>query len=186
MKIIMGTGSRSMVTAPDAREIYGRLEQYLMGWHNLEVGGIHLISGMAEGWDEAIAKVGMRNGVPYDCYVPTRDYGNFYWARNSRMGVNRLAMFDELLSGARAVHYLEDKYGEPTFMKAREGVIPGPNYNVNGYWIHANMLRNQEMVDISDMAVVYEATSSGTRDAVARLRQAKLAIRYYPFKDSKF
>jgi len=65
-----------MLTHPQAKEIYSDLEDYLLWYHEKEVGGIHLISGMAEGWDEAIAKVGMRNNIPYDVYIPTRNYGS--------------------------------------------------------------------------------------------------------------
>lgn len=190
MRIVMGTGSRSMLTHPEARDIYGNLEWYLGELHKREVGGIHLITGMAEGWDEAVAKVGYRNSIPYDAYVPTKDYGKYYWGRKSLLGIDRLHVFEELLGGARKVIYLEDIYGQPRFMRRGEidqYTIAGPNYQTSpGFWLHANMARNEEMVKISDMAVVYEAGSAGTRDAVARLRAAKKHFVPYPFTNRLF
>ena len=189
MRIIMGTGSRSMLTHPQAKEIYSDLEDYLLWYHEKEVGGIHLISGMAEGWDEAIAKVGMRNNIPYDVYIPTRNYGQYYWGDHSQQNVNRMAMFNTLVESARKAHYLEDIYGEPRFMRKGEVdkyTMAGPNYFMNGIWLHANMARNEEMVKISDLAVVYDAQSSGTRDAVTRLRQTRTAFEVYPFKKRLF
>lgn len=184
MKIIMGTGSRSVVKDVNARGIYSVTEQYLVGWHQLEPDGILLITGMAEGWDEIIAKVGLRNNIPYDAYIPTKNYGEYYWGKKSLLGRNRMATWYELVDGARRVTYLEDIYGSPRMMRKSEidkYTIAGPNYFINGIWLHANFARNEVMAQNSDMAVVYDAGSSGTRDAVTRLRELKKPMRFYPF-----
>jgi hypothetical protein len=192
MKAIMGTGSRSMLTAPNAREIYENLKAHILHLKEIEPDHhIILISGMAEGWDEAIAKIGMREGIEYHVYIPTKDYGNYYWGQHSLLGVNRMEMFNQLVDGAARVTYLEDIYGQPRFMRRHEidqFTIAGPNYNVGGLWLHANMARNRVMVDNcrGGRALVYDSGSAGTRDAVARLKQARLAYEVYPFKASLF
>lgn len=192
MKAIMGTGPRSMVTAPDRVEIYQNTEAHVLHLQEIEPDGkIILISGMAEGWDEAIAKIGLRNGIEYHVYLPTRDYGNYYWGQHSLLGVSRIAIFNQLVDGAARVTYLEDIYGPPRFMRRHEidkYTIAGPNYNINGLWVHANMARNQVMVDNcrGGRALVYDANTPGTRDAVARLKQARLGYEVYPFKARLF
>lgn len=191
MQIIMGTGSRSMLTNPDAKGIYHILEQFLLQFHERESGGIWLVSGMAEGWDEAVAKVGLRNNIPYSVVLPTKNYGKYYWGRKSLLKVDRTASFDQLVAGASEVVYLEDIYGEPEWIKYGETsgpvqIIPGPNYILPQGPIHANMARNQVMVDKSDRAVVYDANSAGTKDAVMRLRMARKPFDIYPFTNRMF
>lgn len=187
MRNIMGTGSRSMVMAEDAKDIYQTLEEYVLWLHEQEE--VCLISGLAEGWDEAIAKVGIRNGISYIAVVPTKDYGSYYWGRKSLTGHNRLNTFNELVAGASEVVYLEDLYGEPQWVKYRESglmnIIPGPNYTFQGGLLHANFARNQVMVDRCDSALVYNAKSSGTRDAISRLTAAGKGYEEYPFSERK-
>jgi len=159
MIYIMGTGSRSMLTHPDRKMIYANLETHIMNFAMFEE--ITLITGMAEGWDEAIAKVGMRNDIPYIAYVPHPTYGDYYWGRKSLTGKNRLNTFHELLA------------------HATETIVISQHLYVNGQ--HVNFLRNQWMVDACDMAVVYDSQSRGTRDAVARLKMADKPYQVYPF-----
>lgn len=116
---------------------------------------------MAEGWDEAIAKVGMREGIPYLAYVPNPGYGNYYWGQHSLTGRNRMATFNELLAAARQVIYVAQTI-----------------YVGN---VHANFVRNQAMVDTCDMALVYNPQSSGTKDAVLRLQAAGKPWIAHPF-----
>ena len=155
---IMGTGSRGMVKRQDRREIYEALESYVLFLKQSDP-DLVLISGMAEGWDEAIAKVGMRNGIPYHVYIPSPSYGHYYWRKNSITGKNRMATFNTLVEHAAEVHVVcaNHEYGR------------------------ANFTRNQVMVDACDSALVYDANSSGTRDAVARLVAANKPYQVYPF-----
>lgn len=160
MIYVMGTGSRSMVLEDSAKEIYLILEKRILELLE-EHGEITLITGMAEGWDEAIAKVGLRNSIPYFAYVPHPTYGDYYWGRKSLTGKNRMATFNKLLNGATDV------------------TIVAQDLYVSGQ--HVNFVRNQWMVNACDLALVYNPQSKGTRDAVARLRQANKPYEIYPF-----
>ncbi len=184
MRIIMGTGSRSMVTDPNAKAIYKILEDYVLGIAERH-GGVLLISGMAEGWDEAIAKVGMRNNIPYHVYIPTQNYGEYYWRDHSVTSTNRIEMFNQLVDGAQRVTFLEEVYGPYTMTNQ------GPKYLVDSdgetnIWLHANFARNAVMVQNSEIALVYNPQSPGTRDAVARLRRARKQYEVYPFTNKMF
>ena len=177
---IMGTGSRSLVTAPDRKEVYETLQRYILALRE-ECDHLVLISGMAEGWDEAIAKVGLDNDITYKVVLPTKDYGSYYWGKRSQLKRNRIKRFNELVAGAFRVIYLEELYGEPTFLGRGQG-MPGPNYWVeDSFYLHANFLRNQVMVNMCDMALAYNPQSAGTKDAVARLKLADKPYEVYPF-----
>jgi len=156
----MGTGSRSMVVAANRHQIYDDLRNFVLKLRTAD-SDLVLISGMAEGWDEAIAKVGMREGIPYLAYVPNPGYGNYYWGQHSLTGRDRMATFNELLAAARQVIYVAQTI-----------------YVGN---VHANFLRNQAMVDACDMALVYNPTSSGTRHAVGLLQAAGKPFTVAPF-----
>lgn len=161
---VMGTGSRSMVTAHNARAIYDDLRRYVLLLAE-QFPGLTLITGMAEGWDEAIAKVGLREGIPYIAYVPHRGYGDYYWRKNSLTGKDRFGTFLELLNGAKQVHYVC-----PTIYVGRT---------------HSNFVRNQAMVDACTFALVFDAQSSGTKDAVRKLIDAEKPVRCSPFFDKQ-
>lgn len=149
-----------MVVANNAKAIYDNLEAEVLRLR-AKYPDLHVISGMAEGWDEAIAKAAMRNSIPYTVMIPNKGYGDYYWRRNSLLGVDRSATFATLCEHAREVVYVCD------------------SLYVNG--VHSNFVRNQAMVDACDGALVYEATSNGTRDAVTRLIKAGKPYKVYPF-----
>ena len=162
---IMGTGSRSLVISPDAKAVYQNLEQEVLRLQ-VKYPNLHLISGMAEGWDEAIAKVAMRNSIPYTVMIPNLGYGSYYWGKNSLLKRDRMGTFNELITNATDIVYVCKYIYE----------------DVDGIRTHANFIRNQAMVDACDGALVYDATSSGTRDAVTRLKKAGKPYKVYPFK----
>lgn len=157
---VMGTGSRSIVTHPDRKEIYQILNNKV-----LEIFSAHpdlvIISGMAEGWDEALAVVAMRNAIPFHAYLPNKGYGDYYWRRNSQLKRDRWNRFNELCAAAAEVIFVCD------------------NVYVNGH--HSNFVRNDAMVAASDEALVYNNGSSGTKQAVASLKKAKIPFQTYPF-----
>lgn len=165
---VMGTGSRSMLTEPNAKEIYQNLETYILILKEKDP-DLVLISGMAEGWDEAIAKVGLRNKIPYIVALPNDGYGDYYWTPaappkkkdGSLLGIDRRSTFRDLVSHAEEI------------------VFVCKTVYVNG--VHANFIRNQWMVDQCDMALVYNPQSSGTRDAVGKLKTARKPYSIYPF-----
>lgn len=155
---LMGTGSRSMLTSPHAKEIYQFLRDWILEFR-LQHPNLVLISGMAEGWDEAVAKVGMREGIPYICALPNPTYGSYYWGRKSLLGENRMSVFNSLLSHAQDVIYVCDEI------------------YVNN--THSNFIRNSWMVNHANAAVVYMAHSSGTRDAVAKLHARQIPMTHF-------
>lgn len=158
---IMGTGSRSMVTHKDRVAIYNNLQDEILRLL-AKYPALHLVSGMAEGWDEAIAKVAFRNNIPYSVYLPNNGYGKYYWGEHSFLGVDRMHTFNELVLGAT------------------ERIVVCKSLYVDG--VHANFVRNQAMVDACDGALVFDVSSSGTRDAVTRLKKAGKPYKVYPFK----
>lgn len=160
MFYVMGTGSRSMVVAANRLHIYHHLRSHVLRLRDQHP-DLVLISGMAEGWDEAIAKVGMRENIPFHAYVPNPGYGTYYWRDHSLTGCNRATQFDELLAAASKVVYVAQTL-----------------YVGN---VHANFVRNQAMVDACNLALVYQASSSGTADAVRRLTAANKPFIVYPF-----
>lgn len=162
---IMGTGSRSMVTHKDRVAIYNNLEAEVLKLQQ-KYPNLQLISGMAEGWDEAVAKVALRNSIPYTVMIPNLGYGSYYWGKNSLLKRDRMGTFNELITNATDIVYVCKYIYE----------------NVDGVRTHANFIRNQAMVDACDGALVYDATSSGTKDAVTRLIKAGKPYKMYPFK----
>lgn len=181
MRRIMGTGSRQVVVAQDRAKIYKDTEDFILRVLDTDP-DTKLITGMAEGWDEVIAKIGFRNNIPYWAMIPTKDYGKYYWGRKSLTGHDRTDTFNALVEGATRVTYMSDIYGDPLFWgEGHPGIIPGPNYRVGDGWVHANMLRNTHMVHYCTDAVVYAARTPGTRDAVAKLNAAGKPYLIYPF-----
>lgn len=158
---VMGTGSRSMRTHPQAQQIWEHLVAYVEMLREQHP-NIVLISGMAEGWDEAIARTAIRLDIPFIAALPNSTYGEYYWGTKSVLQQNRLPIFQQLVQAAQEV------------------VIVCDRIVVNG--THSNFIRNQWMVTHCDHALVYEPTSSGTRDAVGRLRQAGKSYDTYPFQ----
>ncbi len=149
-----------MVTEDNVKAIYANLEAEVLRLA-AKYPNLHLISGMAEGWDEAIAKAAMRNNIPFTAMIPNKGYGNYYWGRNSLLKIDRMNTFNQLVNAASNVIYVCS------------------SLYVDG--VHSNFVRNQAMVDACDGALVYEATSSGTRDAVNRLTKAGKPYKVYPF-----
>jgi hypothetical protein len=164
---VMGTGSRSLVLEPkEVREqvkakLIEEIEKLKAKHPNLV-----LISGMAEGWDELIARVAVELGLPFIAMVPNKGYGAYYWGKNSLMKKDRMASFDDLLAKAQRVIYTCDSIYV---------------YDVDGKKTHSNFVRNQAMVNMCHGALVYKSESPGTRDAVKRLQAAKKPYKIYPF-----
>ena len=155
---LMGTGSRSMVNHPHAVEIYNGLKNFILEMYRVRP-NLVLISGLAEGWDEAIAKVGMREKIPYIVAIPHPTYGQYYWRDHSVTGRNRMNMFTLLVQSAKEVVTVSD------------------SIFVNG--THSNFIRNTWMVNHCNEATVYMAHSSGTRDAVAKLKSVNKPMTFF-------
>ncbi len=156
MIYIMGTGSRSLVTDLDRDKTIEDLNKYIGVLKEFYTDKITLISGMAEGWDEEIARAAISNDIPFIAVVPNYGYGAYYWGNSGRY-----KEFTKLLSEASDIIYVcKDIYE-------------------NG--VHSNFIRNQKMVDMCNVALVYKPESRGTQDAVSRLIKAKKNYRVSPF-----
>lgn len=158
---IMGTGSREIEISPDRDLVVEATTSFLEEMYILH-DDLTIICGGAEGFDYILSQAALTVGINYVCVIPTKDYGSYYWERKSVVGINRINDFDDMLAGAISVVYLESMFGPPIITKK------GPTYN----GIHANLMRNQVMVDMCDFGVVLNPNSAGTRDAVNRLLSA--------------
>lgn len=161
---VMGTGSRSMLTHPNHPGIMSDLAARIRALRE-EHPDLLLISGMAEGWDEAIATVGQEEDISYVVYLPNEGYGRYYWGNNSLLKKNRMARFNELLASAQEVIYVCS------------------SIYVKG--VHSNFLRNQAMVDVAELALVYEGGTPGTRQTVQLLKKSSVPYEVYPFEEQK-
>lgn len=174
----MGTGSRELIVHEDKLNIHNTLQAFILLLRD-DLAGLGdeliLITGMAEGWDESLAIIGMENNISYIAVIPTKNYGEYYWGKKSLTGFDRNPEFRTLVRGATEIYWLEDVFG-PAKMTQR-----GPTYNGE----HANLVRNQVMVDMCDMAVVYNPRSAGTRDAVRRLDKVNKPYMVYPFEHER-
>lgn len=133
--VLAGTGSRRIKTA--SRAVRQTAWQLLLG-RLARARALHgrrlvVMSGFAEGWDEAVAKAGLEVGARLWAAVPTRSYGRYYWsAGQSLTGRDRTAEFNTLLERAwRVTYVMEDVH------QTRALTLDGK---------HANAWRNDFMV----------------------------------------
>ena len=144
---IAGTGSRKLVMN---QLMMGMVIEKMCQLLKKAPDGLCLISGMAEGFDEALARAAIIEKIPFIAAVPHRDYGRYYWGCNSLLRKDRLREFEWLCGQAAEVH-----------------VICKSLY-VGGQ--HANFVRNEWMVDNSDKMWAYNKTSTGTKHCVEYAR----------------
>lgn len=145
--VIAGTGSRSLILDEEKMD---KVEDYLLEllYQAKAKHGDNLvvISGMAEGFDEALARSAMCVGVTLIAAIPNKGYSAYYWRDNSELKIDRMSAFQELARYANetgAVHY-----------------VCGKNVYVDGK--HSNFVRNEWMADRADVVWVYNPTSKGT------------------------
>jgi hypothetical protein len=163
--VVMVTGARELVNASkEIREAahIGLAAEFttLKEKYNLTV-----VTGLAEGFDELAAVLALELGVPYVVVMPNRSYGLYYWGQHSLLNRNRLPRYNELKdSASEYITVANTLYvRKPTDLNVPVAFRVGE---------HANMVRNTYMLDISDGVIVWDPTTSGTRDcynkAVAR------------------
>ena len=145
--VIAGTGSRSLVKDEDKMN---KVEEYLIDLLTQAKAkhgdNLVVISGMAEGFDEALARAAMCVGVTLIAAIPNKGYSAYYWRDNSELKIDRMDTFQKLARYANetgAVHY-----------------VCGKNVYVDGK--HSNFVRNEWMADRADVVWVYNPTSRGT------------------------
>lgn len=154
---VAGTGPRNLQLLPQDQKTellfkIGRHLTDLLDSHD----NLVVISGMAEGFDAALATSAVNLGVPWVAAIPTPSYGSYYWGQHSQTGTNRLEDFLNLL------------------MKATETVICSQNLYVDG--LHANFYRNQWMVDHADHLLAYDLNRGGTQDCIRRAEAKGIPI----------
>jgi len=152
---IAGTGSRELILDVDKRR---KVRDYLAGLlaQAKEKHGDKLIviSGMAEGFDEALARAAIMADVPFIAAIPSSGYIEYYWGRTSMLKRDRMSEAQEILSKAREIVYVcpPSRYGN------------GVRHTQNG---GANLDRNEWMVEHADIVWVYNPTTTGTAQCYA-------------------
>ena len=141
--IIAGSGTREVVTD---KLLFDKVLGQVVTIFQRE-NPTSIISGMAEGFDEIVARAAISLKIPFMAFIPNSGYLNYYWGKNSKTGRDRLAIAEKILSYASDVKYIcQSVY--------QDG-------------LHANFHRNHAMVDAADKLLVYVSSSSGTKECVA-------------------
>jgi hypothetical protein len=153
--IVAGTGSRSFVPA-EHRQVCDDTSTFLTAARKSDP-GLRVMSGMAEGWDEFMARVAIDLEIPFIAVLPTSEYGDYYWRKKSVSGTDRWSEFSDLLARAEQV------------------VVVCTSLYVEG--VHANFVRNQYMVDQAEQFLVWNPESRGTADCVRRIKKAEKPFR---------
>ena len=155
--IVAATGSRSLQTK--SKEHKQEVVKFLVAELQRlkeEHGRVLVVTGLAEGFDSAMAKAAQLTETDYLVAIPSPTYGEYYWGNNSVTGTNRLAEFEDYVNkAAHKVVVCEDYKG---FAPRRPG--------------KANFDRNQWMVDFAQAFYVYDRSSRGTKDCVDRIEKA--------------
>lgn len=159
--VVASTGPRSLQTAdrPTCARAVAAIQDAIAELHNQHGDRLVLMSGMAEGWDSLIAWAALRSRIRLWCAVPHRTYGAYYWGRRSLTGLNRANEYTSILNRAwRRTFVMEDTHHTGSL-------------HLGG--VHANMIRNQWMVDVAHEFLAWNAAGSrGTADCVARIQAA--------------
>ena len=151
--IIAGTGTRQLINEPQEyrHKVLNYLVELLEG-AKIKYGAenVQVISGMAEGFDEALARAAVIAEVPFIAAAPNAGYVNYYWGapsalkktKGSRTGSSRLkAGLDLLAKAVQVVNVCKGIYGE------------------DGR--HANYIRNEWMADRASVVWVYNPNNAG-------------------------
>lgn len=166
--IVAGTGSREVQNA--SAEGKGQL----MAWLNARLlrlkekygDRLVIMSGMAEGFDKALANAAIHNDIKLWIALPSGDYGSYYWGRKSLTGRDMLPQFNAMLAKAWRV----------------TEVMPSPkgSQKYNGKFGAANLDRNDFMVDQANAFLVYDPSSTGTAHCFAAIKKADKPFEIVP------
>ncbi|MEB3281560.1 MAG: hypothetical protein VKK42_21825 [Lyngbya sp.] len=139
--MVAGTGSRSLVK--DYTGMAAMVE--ILARKIIAEGVDYIISGMAEGFDEALAKAAILTKTDWCAAIPNPGYGEYYWGRTSQTGRNRIKEFEELVNQSTDTQYICDGI----YSKGR----------------HSNFIRNEWMMDAANKVWVFNPASRGTAHA---------------------
>lgn len=149
MFYIAGTGSRELILDIDKRrKVRDYLADLLVKAKEKHGDKLIIISGMAEGFDEAFARAAIMTNVPFIAAIPNEGYLNYYWGNNSMLKRNRMKEADWILDHAAEFTYV------------CKGIY-GPDGR------HANHHRNEWMVDRANIVWAYNPQTKGTAQCVS-------------------
>lgn len=135
--IICGTGHRPSKLGGYGEAVFENLKVHATRYFKL-VGPVKVISGMALGWDQAIAVAALELGIPVSAYVPFAGQEDAWPAESQRR-------YRCILGGCAEV------------------VIVSPG----GYSPAAMQIRNRCMVDDADVVLaLWDGSSGGTANCV--------------------
>lgn len=170
--IVAGTGSRSLQSASTedkkkAHEIVTRELTRLLDKYGDD---LIIMSGMAEGFDKLLAIVALELEIPLWCAIPGAGYGEYYWNKKSLTGKNQMTKFNEIISRAKTVQYIDK-------------ITPG----VQGLYKdgkHINFVRNEYMVFTANAFLVWDPSSKGTAHCFAEILKSGKAYKILYKKES--
>ncbi|HWG89118.1 MAG TPA: SLOG family protein [Candidatus Acidoferrales bacterium] len=154
MTTYAGTGHRPDKLGGYTKEAFGRLVLVAAHWmKSLNDPDLKIISGMALGWDQALAMAAIYTNTPFIAAVPFEGQCSV-WPKESKFKYTRI------LDRAAEIHVVSD----------------------GGYSSHKMQVRNEWMVDHSDAVVaMFNGTAGGTANCVAYAEGVhKPIINLYP------
>lgn len=190
--VIAGTGSRELQLAnnEDKKAVFTWVIEYLTEMLAIYGKELRVISGLAEGFDKALAKAAIQLGIPLILVIPNKGYGAYYWgkpeSRNGKQykgsltGRDNMAEFNWFVEHASHVFYVkEDVYkikGSGVYLDLENKTA---SWKTGKGLVHSNFVRNQVMVDWSDEFLVYNSKSRGTSHCVDAIKAAGLPWKEY-------
>jgi hypothetical protein len=160
--VVAGTGSRSLQTASreDKLNAINLVDAELVRLMETHGDNLVVMSGMAEGFDKLLAMRAIHHGIKLWCAIPNKGYGRYYWGKHSLTGHNVMSQFKDIVDGAwRVTLVMEDVHN-------LQGIY-GPGGK------HSNFLRNDYMVEQGDEFLVWDPSSSGTKDCFKSIIKSK-------------
>lgn len=145
--IVCGTGHRPDKLGGYSKSVFEDLVSLASWWLvRNEIG--HVISGMALGWDQALAVAAIRHGIPVAAYIP-------FEGQESRWPEASQTYYRKILKKCHRIHI----------------VCSG------GYSAAAMQTRNERMVDDSDVVLaLWDGSSGGTGNCVRYAVRKKARI----------
>lgn len=155
--VVAGTGPRALQDWPptEKRRTYGVILAAIDGLRRQHGDLLTIMSGMALGFDKALAMAALELNVPLWCAIPNRGYGRYYWR-------DRHAEFQRIVDRAAQVTYVMEDVHHTSALR------------LGGR--HANMIRNLWMLDQAQQVIAWPSTSGGTAHCLRAARIAGLPI----------
>lgn len=159
--IVAGTGARELqvVDVFTKERVVGHIDEQLHVRKEEHGDNLIVMSGMAEGFDKALALRALALNIKLWCAIPNKGYANYYWRDHSLTGMNMINEFNNIIDRAwRVTYVMEDIHGldNQLYLGGR----------------HSNFLRNDFMVEQATEFLVWDPQSRGTRDCLASIREA--------------